>query len=74
MSEDFLELLIHIVSERYEPCLSQIEASKKLEREVIHQLCVSPMPHSDLVKNIYSDNEKYTSELESVLNRIANFK
>jgi E3 ubiquitin-protein ligase UBR2 len=64
-------MLIYILSERYDPAISQIEGSMKLEREVIHQLCVSPMAHSDLVKNIYPDNEKYTSELESVLNRIA---
>ena len=74
VTEDFLELLIYILSERYEPYLSQTEASKKLERECIHQLCVSPQPHSDLVKNIYPDNEKYTNELESVLSRIAVFK
>lgn len=74
MSEDFLELLIVLISERYEPFMSQIDATKKMEREVIHQLCVSPMAHSDLVKNIYPDNEKYTNELESVLSRIAIFK
>lgn len=74
MSEDFLELLINIVSERYESYLSQIESAKKMEREVIHQLCVSPMAHSDLVKNIYPDNEKNTNDLESVLTRVAVFK
>lgn len=73
-SEDFLELLIILVSERYEPFMSQIDAITKMQREVIHQLCVSPMAHSDLVKNIYPDNEKYTNELESVLSRIATFK
>ncbi len=66
-----MELLIYVISERYETSMSHIESSNKLEREVIHQLCVSPMAHSDLVKNIYPDNEKYTSELESVLSRIA---
>ena len=74
MAQDFLELLIYVFSERYNPNMSQIEPSKSLEREVIHQLCVSPMPHSDLVKNIYPDSEKYTSELETVLARIATFK
>ncbi|CAF0875440.1 unnamed protein product [Brachionus calyciflorus] len=74
MSQDFIELIIYIFSERYDPNLSQIEPVRRLEREVIHQLCVSPMPHSDLVKNIYSENEKYTNELEGVLSRIATFK
>lgn len=74
MSEDLLELLIILISERYESFLSQIDPIKKMEREVIHQLCVSPMAHSDLVKNIYPDTEKYTNDLESVLERIATFK
>lgn len=74
MSEDFLELIIVLVSERYEQYISHIDSIMKMKREVIHQLCVSPMAHSDLVKNIYPDNEKYTNELESVLNRIAIFK
>jgi E3 ubiquitin-protein ligase UBR2 len=74
MSEDFLELLINLISERYEPYMSQIEAIKRMEREVIHQLSVSSMAHSDLVKNIYPDNEKYTNDLESVLSRVAVFK
>lgn len=74
ISEDFLELLIHIISERYDSKLSKVDANKRLEREVIHQLCVGPMAHSDLVKNIYPDNEKYTSDLEGVLSRIAVFK
>lgn len=76
IAEDFLELLIHIISERYDPDLSQIEYVNKIEREVIQQLCISPMPHSDLVKNIHSDNEKIFTEkeLNAVLSRIATFK
>lgn len=74
MSQEFLEILIYVFSERYTPLMSQIESSKHLEREVIHQLCISPMAHSDLVKNIFPDNEKFTNELENVLSRIANFK
>ena len=63
LSEDFLELLIHVISERYEPHISECEASRRLERECIHQLCVSPMPHSDLVKNIYPDNVRSDTSL-----------
>lgn len=76
ITEDLLELLIYIISERYERELSEIEQVNKIEREVIQQLCISPMPHSDLVKNVYTDTEKMASEqeLNSVLNRIAVFK
>ncbi len=76
ISEDFLELLIHIICERYEPELSQIDAIDKIEREVVQQLCISPMPHSDLVKNIYSDIEKSLTEheLNTVLSKVAVFR
>jgi E3 ubiquitin-protein ligase UBR2 len=74
ISEDFLKLLIQILSERYDPLMSQVDSMQKLEREVIHQLCISPMTHSSLVKNVYSESEKYTNDLELVLSRIATFK
>ena len=74
LCDDLLELLIYVVSERYDAALSRVGEHERLEREVLHQLCIAPMAHSDLVKSIYSDNEKYTSELESVLARLAHFK
>ncbi len=45
-----------ILSERYEPGIGLVDKKDKLKREVIHQLCISPMAHSDLIKNIYPDN------------------
>jgi hypothetical protein len=56
VSEDFLQLIIILVSERYDPQIGKVEQIDKLKREVIHQLCISPMPHSDIVKNIFSEN------------------
>lgn len=56
ISEDFLQLIIILVSERYDPQVGKVEPIEKLKREVIHQLCISPMPHSDIVKNIFSEN------------------
>ena len=41
----------------------QIQPTQKLEREVIHQLCLSAMAHSDLVKNIYPDKVDYLRHL-----------
>lgn len=67
VAEDFLELIIYLVSERFEAHLSEMSFSQKLEREAIHQLCISPMAHSDLVKNIYSEN---VSPLWSTINRL----
>ena len=54
--EEFLQLMITLISERYDPCISIVGKQEKLKREVIHQLCISPMAHSDIVKNIYPDS------------------
>ena len=54
--EEFLQLLITLIGERYDPCIGCVNKQEKLKREVIHQLCISPMAHSDIVKNIYPDN------------------
>lgn len=62
LSEYFLELLIHIICERFEPFLSKIEPNARLEREVLHFLCnlepisfslLSTKVYRDLVTNIY---------------------
>ena len=56
--------------------VSEIDQLKKVEREVIQQLCLSPMAHSDIVKNVYTETERLVSEQEinAVLNRVAVFK
>lgn len=74
LSEDFLQLLITICSERYEIHVGKIDAIEKMRREVIHQLCIAPQARSDLVKNIYSDSEVNATELESILREVAVFK
>ena len=74
LAEELLQLLIVILTERYDMFIGQIMPIEKLKHEVIHQLCISPMAHSDIVKNVYSDNEINTTELESVLREVAEFK
>jgi E3 ubiquitin-protein ligase UBR2 len=59
--EEFLHLLIIIVSERYEPGIGNVNREQKLTREVIHQLCISPMAHSELVRSLQD-----CGQLESV--------
>lgn len=50
--EEFLHLLIIIVGERHEPSVGKVTRDDKLTREVIHQLCISPMAHSELIKGL----------------------
>ena len=50
--EEFLHLLIIIVGERYESGVGRVTSQEKLRREIIHQLCISPMAHSELIRGL----------------------
>jgi E3 ubiquitin-protein ligase UBR2 len=58
--EEFLHLLIIIISERYEPGVGNVAREQKLTREVIHQLCISPMAHSELVRGLQDSGQLET--------------
>lgn len=71
--EEFLTLIITIVGERYTPGVGKVTPDDCIKKEVIQQLCVEPMPHSELNKtllNIVEDEEC----LEKVINEVAVFK
>ena len=55
--EEFLDLLIMLVGERYEPGVGQVTREEKLTREVIHQLCISPMAHSELIRGLQDSGQ-----------------
>jgi E3 ubiquitin-protein ligase UBR2 len=74
LSQDLLEFIIHIVCERYDVNISEIQPMQKIERQIIQYLSISPKSHSDITRHIYSDYEKYSDDLEVALKRIANFK
>jgi len=71
--EEFLGLIITIVGERYTPGVGKVTFDDCIRKEVIQQLCVEPMPHSELNKtllNIIEDEEA----LEKVIHDVADFK
>ncbi|UJR10060.1 hypothetical protein I4U23_014282 [Adineta vaga] len=74
--EEFLHLLIIIINERYEPSVGRVTNEQKLTREVIHQLCISPMAHSELIRGLQDCGQLETGlgDLESVLKEVADFK
>ncbi len=55
--EEFLHLLIIIIGERHEPGVGKVSCEQKLTREVIHQLCISPMAHSELVRGLQDSGQ-----------------
>lgn len=39
-----------VLGERFTPGIGHVESFDELKREIIHQLCIRPMAHSELVK------------------------
>ncbi|XP_025032977.1 E3 ubiquitin-protein ligase UBR2-like isoform X2 [Python bivittatus] len=71
--EEMLYLIIIIVGERFTPGVGQINATDEIKREIIHQLSIRPMAHSELVKALPEDENKETG-METVIEAVACFK
>ena len=67
--EEFLDLLIMLVGERYEPGVGQVTREEKLTREVIHQLCISPMAHSELIRGLQDSGQLELVRLRTLCTR-----
>ncbi|PNI94589.1 UBR1 isoform 7, partial [Pan troglodytes] len=71
--EEMLQVLIYIVGERYVPGVGNVTKEEVTMREIIHLLCIEPMPHSAIAKNL-PENENNETGLENVINKVATFK
>ncbi|KAK1338981.1 hypothetical protein QTO34_019650 [Cnephaeus nilssonii] len=71
--EEMLQILIYIVGERYVPGVGNVTKEEVTMREIIHLLCIEPMPHSAIAKNL-PENENNETGLENVINKVATFK
>ncbi|KAL6265276.1 hypothetical protein P5V15_002056 [Pogonomyrmex californicus] len=73
--EEFLGLLITIIGERYVPGVGQVTADDRLKKEIVQQLCIKPLSHSELSKTLPEDVvHNVQSELERVIHEVAEFK
>ncbi|KAJ7422966.1 hypothetical protein BTVI_11378 [Pitangus sulphuratus] len=70
--EEMLYLIIMIVGERFSPGIGQVNATDEIKREIIHQLSIRPMAHSELVKALPEDENRETG-MESVIEEVACF-
>lgn len=67
--KEFLTLIVIIVGERFTPKVGQVTYHDCIKKEVIQQLCVSPMSHSQLkneLKNIIKDNRCLDKAIDEV--------
>nr|XP_042132993.1 E3 ubiquitin-protein ligase UBR1 [Peromyscus maniculatus bairdii] len=71
--EEMLQVLIYIVGERYVPGVGNVTKEEVVMREIIHLLCIEPMPHSAIARNL-PENENNETGLENVINKVATFK
>lgn len=54
-----LILLLCLTGERFSPGVGQVNATDEIKREIIHQLSIKPMAHSELVKSLPEDVSVY---------------
>ncbi|ESO96461.1 hypothetical protein LOTGIDRAFT_115669, partial [Lottia gigantea] len=73
LAEEFFNLLIVILEERFLPGVGQVTDKDVVKREIIHQLCISPMAHSELTKALPEDANHETG-VEDVVKDVADFK
>ncbi|XP_037135452.1 E3 ubiquitin-protein ligase UBR2 isoform X1 [Syngnathus acus] len=71
--EEMLHLIITVIGERYVAGVGQVEPFDEVRREIIHQLSIKPMAHSELVKALPENGNKETG-LERVIDSVASFK
>lgn len=73
MIDEFLEILIIIIGERYMPGIGCVKEEDRIKKEIIQQLCIRPFLHSELIKSLNDDGNGETG-MENVIEDIAVFK
>lgn len=71
--EEFLQLLIVLIGERYVPGISNVTTEDRIKKEIIQHLCIKPLPHSELNKTVPEDITHETA-LDEVIEQLAVFK
>ncbi|XP_069579847.1 E3 ubiquitin-protein ligase UBR2 isoform X3 [Brachyistius frenatus] len=71
--EEMLHLIAMVIGERYVSGVGQVEPFDEVRREIIHQLSIRAMAHSELVKALPENGNKETG-LERVIDSVASFK
>ncbi|KAK4308495.1 hypothetical protein Pmani_019811 [Petrolisthes manimaculis] len=71
--EEYLQLVMTLVSERYTPGIGQALEEDRIKKEIIQLLCIEPMPHSILNKAL-PEGTNHETGMEKVIDEVANFK
>ncbi|XP_074600637.1 ubr1 ubiquitin ligase isoform X2 [Brevipalpus obovatus] len=71
--EEFFNLLLVIISERFVPGIGQVSFEDRMKREIIHWLCTDSMTHSDLLKCLPKEISDEVI-IEKLIQEVADFK
>jgi len=71
--EEFLGLLITLVGERFNPGVGKVTQDDCIKKEIMQQLCIKPLSHSELNKTL-PDDVNHETGMEKVINDVAVFK
>ncbi|XP_017056178.1 E3 ubiquitin-protein ligase UBR1 isoform X2 [Drosophila ficusphila] len=75
MIDEFLELLIVIIGERWMPGVSMVSEEDRLRKEIIQLLCTKSYSHSELSRALPDGNSGNSDNIfEDVINTVAVFK
>jgi hypothetical protein len=78
MVEEMMQLLVVVLSERYQFGVGQVTREQCITNEMIHQLCMGPCPHSKLQDILHRQfvNVDYEPEvdLDPILQSVATYK
>lgn len=76
MVDEFLELLIIVVGERYVPGIGLINEDDRIKKEIIQQLCIKSLSHSELNKALNDEHggHGHENDIEPVITDVAVFE
>lgn len=73
--DEFLELLIVLIGERYMVGVGQITENDRIKKEIIQQLCIKPLSHSEINKALNDEHSGgHECDIEPVIHEIAVFE
>lgn len=72
MIDEFLELLIVIIGERYMPGVAHVTEDDRTKKEIIELLCIKAYSHSELNRSLPDSNND--TVLEDVIDSVAVFQ
>lgn len=73
--EEFLGLLVVIVSERYSPGVGMVSEDDQMKKEIIQLLCAGPLSHSELYRAFpFGHKHMQEARIEAVIDEVADFK